>query len=136
MTAMVLTSAYVAVAGVSVSNRCKKIEITVEVDEKDVTTFASAGWKEVLGGIKSGGLAMSFNNDNTDDDLDEDFWGYFGTLQTFEVRPTSAAVGVTNPKFTGSVLVKELKPIAGGVGDVNEFDVTWPTSGAVTRATA
>lgn len=136
MTAMVLTAAYLAINSVDVSNRTKKVELTVDVDEQDITTFASSGWKEVLGGIKSGTLAVTFNNDYADDDLDEDLWALLGTKVAFEVRSSSSAVGASNPKYTGTVLIKELKPVAGGVGDVAEQDVTWPTSATVTRAVA
>lgn len=137
MTMMVLTAGYVSITGPgAIYDHCSKIELTVEVEEKDVTTFASLGWKEVLGGIKSGSLALGLKQDIADDGLDEDFWAIFGTVVTFEVRLTQAAVGVANPKYTGSVLIKEWKPINGTVGDVAELDVTFPTSGVVTRAVA
>jgi hypothetical protein len=136
MTAMVLTAAYISVNAEDRSNRTKKCELVVNVDPKDVSTFASAGWREYLGGMKAGTLSLGFNNDNADNDLDEDLWTLLGTVVAFEVRPSSAAVSATNPKFTGSVLITEHKPISGSVGDLNEFDVSWPTSGAVARAVA
>jgi hypothetical protein len=135
-TAVVLKTTHLTLAGVDVSDWCSKIELTCEVDEKDVTTFGSAGWMEVLGGIAKGQLAVTFKNDYVDDQLDEDLFALFGTVTTFATRPTSSAVGTGNPSYSGSVLIKELKPIAGAVGDVAEQDVTWPTSGAVSRATA
>lgn len=136
MPKMVLKAAYVALNGVDESGNCSKIELTAEVEDKDVTTYGSQGWKEVLGGLAEGGLAVQFKNDVAASQIDGRLWALFGQVTTFEVRASNAAVGASNPKYTGSVLVKELKPIAGSVGDVNEFDVTWPTSGAVTRATA
>jgi hypothetical protein len=135
-TTMVLTATYVALNSVDRSSWCKKAELAVEVEEKDVTTFVSLGWKEVKGGLKSGGLAIEFFNDIADNQLDETMWALLGTVVTFEVRADNAAVGVSNPKYTGSVLVKNLTPIGGGVGDVNSASYTYPTSGAVTRATA
>lgn len=136
MSMMVLTAAYVSITGPgTLHDRCSKAELTVDVEEKDTTTFASLGWKEVLGGIKSGSLALTLKQDIIDDGLDEDFWAILGTIATFEVRLTQAAVGVSNPKYTGSILVKEWKPLSGQVGDLAEVDVTFPTSGAITRAT-
>lgn len=138
MAKMVLKAAYLAINSVDRSSWCNKIELTAEVEEKDVTTFASSGWKEVLGGIASGQLAIGFRNDVAASQLDETMWTLFtaGSNVTFEVRASNAAVGTSNPKYTGSVLVREWKPIVGSVGDVNELDVTYPTSGAVTRATS
>lgn len=136
MAKMVLTAAYLAINSVDRSSWCSKVELTAEVEEKDVTTFASNGWKEVLGGLASGSLAITFKNSVTDNELDELMWALFGTVTTFEVRASNAVVGVSNPKYTGSILVKNWTPVAGAPGDVNEASYTWPTSGAVTRATA
>ncbi|MEV1049669.1 hypothetical protein [Streptomyces sp. NPDC049887] len=136
MAFMVLTTEYVALNATDLSDYVNKGELSVEVEEKDVTTFGSAGWKEVIGGLKSGELAIEFKQDFAASALDDILWPLFGTVVTFEVRPTSAAVGTSNPKWTGSVLIKELKPLSGGVGDEATQSVSFPTSGTVTRATA
>jgi hypothetical protein len=54
MAKQVLLQSYVLINAVDLSTYCSKIELTVEVEEKDATTFGSAGWHENLGGIKSG----------------------------------------------------------------------------------
>jgi len=133
---MVLTSTFLSIGGTDLSTYTSKAEVTVEVEEKDVTTFGSGGWKALLGGLKSGQIAITWKNDITVGDLDGILWPFFGTNQSFEVRGTSAVVGTSNPKYTGIVVVKALMPISGSVGDVNEQSVTYPTSGAVSRATA
>lgn len=138
MAKMVLLASYVSIAGNNLSDHCGKIELTTEVEEKDVTTYASAGWKEVLGGLLSGGLALGLKQNYAATKLDSIMWPLFltRTPQAFEVRVDNAAVSASNPKWTGAVLIKSWKPLAGGVGDVAEVDVSWPTSGAVTRATS
>jgi hypothetical protein len=136
MAKMALLASYVAINGVDLSDHTSKIELTTEVEEKDVTTFASLGWKEVLGGLKSGSLALTLKQDIAASSIDSQVWALFGTVTTFEVRLTNSAVGTSNPKYTGSVLVRQWTPISGSVGDVAEASVTWPSSGAVTRATS
>lgn len=136
MAKMVLTSEYVEINSVDVSSYVRKAELSVEVEDKDVTTFGSAGWTEVLGGLKSAELSIEFLNDFAANDLDSDMWALLGTVVTFEVRPTSAAVGTSNPSYTGSVLVNSWNPIEGGVGDEATVSVSFPVSGAVTRATS
>lgn len=137
MTAMVLTAAYLNLTGPgNVHSYMSKIELTVEVEEKDVTVFTSLGWKEVLGGLKSGGIAVTFKQSYADSTIDDLLWAVFGSVIAFEARATQSTVSVNNPKYTGSTLIKSLQPIAGSVGDVAEQSVTWPTSGAVTRAEA
>ncbi|MFF0469330.1 phage tail tube protein [Micromonospora zamorensis] len=136
MPKMVLKAAYVSLNGTDLSAYTSKAELKVEVDEKDVTTFASAGWSELLGGLSSGELSVGFKQDVAASALDATMWSLFGSVVPFEVRLTNAAVGTSNPKWTGNVLIKEWVPIAGSVGDVAEMDLSFPTSGAVARATA
>lgn len=136
MPKMVLTSEYLSISGTDLSNYTSKAEVAVEVEEKDVTTYGSAGWKEVIGGLKSGTIAIEFKQDFAAAALDAIMWPLFGTVVPFEVRPTSAAAGTSNPKWTGSLLVKAWNPITGSVGDEASVSVSYPTSGAVVRATS
>jgi hypothetical protein len=136
MPKMVLTAQYTEINAVDRSSWLNKTELAVEVEEKDVTVFTSLGWKENLGGIKSGNLALSFKNDVADNQLDETMWALFGTVTTFACRPSNAAVGTSNPSYGGNILVKSWTPISGSVGDVNEASHTYPTSGVVARTTA
>lgn len=136
MAKMALLASMLMVNGVDVSDHTSKIELTLEVEEKDVTTFASLGWKESLGGLKSGSLAVTFKQDIAASALDSQIWALFGTVTTFEVRLTNAARGTSNPAYTGNVLVRQWTPISGSVGDVAEASVTWPTSAAVQRQTS
>ena len=134
MAKMVLLASYLSINSNDLSGNTSKIELTAEVADEDVTTFGSGGWKEVLGGLKEGSLSVTFKQDVAASALDSIMWPLFGTVVPFEVRLSNAAVGTSNPKYTGSVLVKEWKPIAGEVGSVAEVDVEFPTSGAVARA--
>lgn len=136
MPKMVLLAAYVNINANDLSDNAAKIELTAEVEEKDVTTFGSLGWKVVLGGLKSGGLALDFKQDFAATKLDSIMWPLFGTVVPFEVRADQAAVGTSNPKYTGNLLIKEWKPISGQVGDDASVGVSYPTSGAITRATS
>jgi hypothetical protein len=138
MAIMVLTAAYCSLGGSigTIHDHAPKIELAVEVEDKEVTTYASAGWKEHLGGLKSGSLGISVLQDIAAGNLDSLFWAQLGNVITFEVRLTQASVGTSNPKYTGNILVNGWKPISGSVGDVATVDVSYPTSGAVARATA
>lgn len=138
MAKMVLLAAYVSIDSNDLSDHCSKIELSAEVEDKDVTTFASLGWKEVLGGLGSGTLGLSFKNDFAATEIDSIMWPLFTgrTPVAFEVRASNTSVGASNPKYTGEILVKEWKPIVGSVGDVAESEVSYPTSGQVSRATS
>ncbi|MER8042710.1 hypothetical protein [Streptomyces sp. NPDC094032] len=132
---MVLTSEFLSINGVDLSDSTRKAEVAAEVEEKDVTTYASAGWKEVIGGLKNGELGCEFLNDFAVGKIDALMWSLLGAVVPFEVRPTNGPVSPSNPKYTGSILIKEWKPIEGSVGDEATSGVSFPTSGPVLRGT-
>lgn len=136
MAKMVLLAQYLSLNATDLSDYTRKAEVTIEVEDKDVTTYGSLGWKVVLGGLKSGELSIEFLQDVAATKIDSIMWPLLGTVVPFEVRADSAAVGTSNPKYTGSVLIKGWNPLEGSVGDEASVGVTYPTSGAVTRATA
>ncbi|WP_406462957.1 hypothetical protein OHB07_16150 [Streptomyces sp. NBC_00111] len=136
MAKMVLLAAFVSIGGNDLSAYTRKAELTVEVEDKDVTTYASLGWKEVLGGLKSGELGLEFLQDVAATKIDSIMWPLLGTVVPFVVRLDSAAKSTSNPEWTGSVLINGWNPIEGSVGDEASVSVGYPTSGAVARATA
>lgn len=136
MANMVLTGAYLLINAGNLSTYVTKVEINVSYEAKDTTNFGSGGWKTELAGLGSAKLSVDFLDDFAASNLDSILWPYLGTVQTFEVRPTSAARGTSNPAYTGSVLIDALIPISGKVGDVASQSVSWPVTGAVTRATS
>lgn len=138
MAKMILLASYLSINAVDESGFTSGVELTAEIEEKDVSVFTSLGWKEVKGGMGSGSLAPKFKQDVAAAALDSRMWPLFlGRVPVaFEVRLDNAAVGASNPKYTGLVLVNKWTPIGGSVGDVAEVSVSWPTSGVIARATA
>lgn len=135
MPKMVLLAQYLSINGSVLNDSTKKAEVSVEVEDKDVTTYASLGWKEVIGGLKSGELACEFLQDFAATKLDSIMWPLLGQVVPFEVRADQGAVSTSNPKYSGNILIKGWNPLEGSIGDEATVGVTFPTSGAVTRAT-
>jgi hypothetical protein len=136
MPKMVLLAAYLNLASNDLSEYARKIEVTVEVEDKDVTTYASLGWKEVLGGLKSGELGLEFLQDVAATELDSIMWPLLGTVVPFVTKLDNATTTTSNPAYSGNVLIKGWNPMQGSVGDEASVSVSYPTSGAVTRTTA
>lgn len=136
MAKVVLTAEIVLINATDISTYIKKGELSLESEAQDATTYSSAGWKEFLGGLKSGELGLSYLNDVAAAALDSIIFPLLGTVVTFEVRVSNTARSTSNPGYTGSILIKEWKPIGGSVGDINAADVSYMTSGAVSRQTA
>jgi hypothetical protein len=135
MSLYALTSQVVTVNSVDYSDHLKSATLVVDVAQLDTTDFASAGWTEYIGGLKSGSLTLTFNDDVADNDVDEELWALLGTVTAFTIKPTSASTSASNPQYSGSVLVTS-HSLGGDVGTLAAKSVTWPTSGAVARATS
>lgn len=136
MAKMVLTAAFISLSGNDLSEYANKIELQTEVEEKDVTTYASLGWKEVLGGLKSGTVGLEFKQDFAATELDDIMWPFLGEVVPFVVRADQGSASTSNPSYVGNCLVKGWNPLTGSVGDEASVSVSFPTSGAVTRTTA
>ncbi|MFI5755622.1 hypothetical protein [Streptomyces sp. NPDC051569] len=135
MAKMVLLAAFVSLAGTDLSDYARKADLSVEVEDKDVTTYASLGWKEVRGGLKSGELGLEFLQDTAAGKIDALMWPLLGTVVPFVARLDNAPASTSNPQYSGNVLIKGWNPIEGSVGDEASVSVSYPTSGAVARAT-
>jgi hypothetical protein len=136
MATHVLNDAYVSLATVDLSDHVRSVELTIEADEQDATAMANGGYSQTLTGLKTGTINLEFNQDYAAGEVDATLFPLFGTTFAFEIRPTSAVVGATNPKWTGSAQMFNYNPIAGSVGQTNTTPVTLKIQGAVTRAVA
>lgn len=136
MAKQVLLNCYVEINAVDRTANVAKVELDDQFEEKETTTFASAGAKEVLGGIESGTIGITFKNDYAGGALDSAMWALRRSVVAFKVRPEKdVVVSSANPQYSGSMLINQWKPIAGAVGDVAEVDVSFPMSGQMLRNT-
>jgi hypothetical protein len=132
----VLLDAQLGIAGVDRTQWCAKVELEDNFEDKDTTTFASGGAKEVLGGLESGEVSITFKNDYDVAALDASMWALRRSVVTFTARADADPVSTSNPQYSGSILINKWVPISGSVGDVAEVDVTFPLSGPMTRVTS
>lgn len=135
MAKMVLLAEFVSINAVDLSTYATKAEMVIDVEQKEVTTYGSAGWKEFLGGLKAGTLNLEFQQDFAVGLLDQLMFAQLGNVVAFDVRASSAARSTSNPSYIGNLLVSGWNPITGSVGDDATVSVGYQVSGAVTRAT-
>lgn len=135
MAKLVLTDVITTIGGTDYSANINQVEISVSADEVDTTAFGSA-WRTSTNGLKSGTFTVSFHQDYAAAAIDSGLWSLFGSAATVVVKPNGTAVSSSNPSYTFVCNISNLNPISGAVGDLAVANVTWPISGAVTRATA
>lgn len=136
MAKTVVTSRYVSIGTADVSSALAGASLEITVEEVDKTSLGSGGWREVAAGLKSGSVTLNFMQDYAVGATDSILYPLIGTEATVTIRSSSATVSASNPAYSAVVLISQYTPINGAVGDLATFDVTFPTVGAVTRATA
>tara|TARA_R110000822_G_scaffold10078_7_gene38477 strand:- start:4841 stop:5254 length:414 start_codon:yes stop_codon:yes gene_type:complete len=137
MSKFVATGTTVTFNGTDISSSLTRGELVVNSAEVDVTDFGSAGWVEVIGGLKSGTVSLDFQADYGAGGVNELFADLLGTIGTVTIiTANGTAASATTPIYTTEVLVNSFTPVSGAVGDLSTWTVTFPTSGPVTYATA
>ena len=138
MAKYVVTGNKVSIAGTDVSAGVARAELTITSTEVDVTDFASGGFTEVVGGLKSGSLSLDFHSDfatdGINDVLTEDLVGTL--VEIILIAGNGTAATAETPSYTANFLINSLSPVSGAVGDLSTFSVTFPMSGSVAKAVA
>lgn len=103
-------------------------------DMAETTTFGSSS-KTYLVGLKDSTISASGFFDSTLDGYLQAHLAATDTSISFEFRTSEAAVGVTNPKWTGECFITSYN-IDPGVGDAIPISIEFQVTGDVTRATS
>jgi hypothetical protein len=135
MAKFVATDYSITLNGTDLSASLQSVNLTVQSDEVETTTFGG-GWKTMVGGLKSGSLQLNFFQDFAAGSVDATLWPLINSIGTVVIKPTGTAVSATNPSYTVPILISQYQPFASSVGDAATLSVTFPTSGTVSRATA
>lgn len=136
MPKVVATSTVVKIGGVDLSQWVASVNLTTSVNEVTTTSFASGGNTERVGGLKDSSLQISFMQDFAASAVEATIYPLIGSTAAFIVNPSSTAKSATAPDYSGTVVITGWSPVAGAVGELLTADVTWPITGAVTKATA
>jgi len=135
MAKLVLKDVNVSFNGTDISANVASVTLSTSAAEVATTAFGSSAVTRVSGLIDNSVTLAVHNDYNAIDGL---FFPLVGsTAVTCVVKPNGTAVASTaNPSYTFSVLVTEWTPVNGAVGDLATADVTFPISGAITKAVA
>lgn len=137
MAKYVVTGNKVTLNGVDLSSSIARAELAISVNDVDVTSFGSGGYTEIKGGLKSGTLSIDFHQDYAAGSVDATIFPLVGSQATAVIiGGNGTAASSATPAYTAVVHINSWNPVSGAVGDLSTVSVTWPTSGAITKATA
>lgn len=103
------------------------VELPREFEALDDTAFGDTA-KSRVKGLEDSTIKIDFNQDFGAGGPDATIAAILGTVVVIKVRPTTAAIGATNPEYVGSYLVSQYSPFVAKVGDLETFSVSWPLS--------
>lgn len=133
----VVTGTQVTLNGTDLSSSCARAELVINAAEVETTDFGSAGWTEVIGGLKSGTVSLDFHSDFGSGAVSNIFQDLVGTIGTVTlIAANGTAASATTPEYSATVLINSFTPVTGAVGDLSTFSVSFPTTGEVSYATA
>lgn len=135
MAVFVLTDAAVTVNSVDLSDYVVSVTLNYEREQVEVTGMGATA-RKYTGGLQANSLDVTFNQDFAASQVAATLDALVGSTTTVVVKPTSAAVGASNPSYTilDSYLAAT-QPVSGSVGDLAQMSCTF-TGGTLTKAVA
>lgn len=110
-------------------------ELTIEAEDVETTAMGDT-YRTRVGGLKQASVTLELHQDFASSATDDTVFTALGTSVAIVLKPTSAAVGATNPTYSFNALVTQTQPFNSSVGDLATMSITWPVDGAVTKATS
>jgi len=127
----------IVVNAVDLSDHLVSASLPLEQASEEVTAMGD-GSRTYIVGLKDATLDLEFRQNFAASEVDATLWAIFDgdAAVTFTIKPTSAAVGSTNPSYSGSVILTQYDPFGASVGDTANTSPSFQVTGAVTRATS
>jgi predicted secreted protein len=135
MASFAFTNAFVSVNAVDLSTFVRSVTINVEAEDLEDTAMGDT-FRSRIAGLKDWSVDIEWNQDFAAAAVDVTVWALLGTVTAVIVKPVNTTTAVTNPQYSGNVLVSEYNPLDGSVGDLATTSVSWPGAGTLSRATS
>jgi hypothetical protein len=134
MPRIVLTNAFISVGGVDLSDLVASVTLSETFDVVETTAFSSTAAKTRVAGLEDNSITLEFHQDYATSEVEQTIYPLLGTPAAVIVKPNGSATGAFNPSYTCSAIISEWTPINGSVGELATASVTWPVTGAITKA--
>lgn len=137
MATFALTNQTCVINSVDLSDHTRGVTIVLSAEQLDATGMSSTGWKTYKGGLKEGTVSIEFLDDFAAGSVDATLFSAFntGTAVAMTSKPVNSANAVTNPEMQFSILPNAYN-VGGSIGQMAGKSISFPITGAVTRATS
>jgi hypothetical protein len=134
MARLVLTNASVVFGSTDLSSYISSITLNSTFDIVETTAFGNTA-KTRVAGLADNSVTFEFHQDYATSAVEQTIYPLLGTAVSVVAKPVAGTTTAVNPQYTFSTLVSEWTPLNGSVGELATASVTWPISGAITKAT-
>ena len=130
-----LSNPSVTINSVDLSDQCTSAVINYVAEQLENTTFSNTS-RSFTSGLFSNTVTVTLYQSYAASETEASIYSLVGTTTTLVLKPTSAAVGATNPSYTltGAYLSAHT-PINASLGELSTIDLTF-SGGVLTKAVA
>ncbi len=136
MARIVLTNAFISVGGVDLSDLVSSVSLSSTFDVVETTAFSSSSTKTRVAGLADNSITLEFHQDYATGEVEQTIYPLLGTVAAVIVKPNGASTSAFNPSYTCQAVISEWTPLNGAVGELATASVSWPVTGAITKAVA
>lgn len=107
------------------------VTLPLEYEALDDTSFGDTA-RSRIAGIEDSTLQAGFPQDFASSSIDATLYAAYATKApvVVKVRPTTSAIGATNPEYVGSYLPNQYQPFGNSMGELATTQISWPLSDA------
>lgn len=126
----------VKINSIDLSDHVTSVTLTQNFDELEVTALGDTSHKFAKG-LEASTLTLDFLNDFAASNVQATLQAAYGTTVTAVLLPVKGtAVSATNPLYTVSIIVNNLTPLNGAVGDISNSSMTFTCNSTVVQTTS
>jgi hypothetical protein len=120
----------VTLNSVDVSDQVTSVTINQTFDELETTSMGALAHTFVKG-LESSTVTLDFLNSYAAAEVATTLQTAYGTTVPLVIKPTSAVISATNPEYQTTILVNNLTPVNGAVGDLSTQSITFTCNSAI-----
>ena len=130
-----LSNPTLSINSVDLSDQCTSAVINYVSEQLENTTFSNTS-RSFTSGLYSNSVTVTLYQSYAATETEASIYSLVGTTTTLVLKPSSAAVGASNPSYTlTGAFLSAHTPINASLGELSTIDLTF-AGGVLTKAVA
>ena len=114
----------VTLNSVLISDQVTAATINQTFDELEITAMGNTS-HVFAKGLESSTVTLDFLSSYAAAEVATTLQDAYGTTVPLTIKPTGSAISATNPEYQTNILVNNLTPVSGSVGDLSTQSITF-----------